>query len=50
MLSKTLYCSKHFEKVEDYIKNIETLTSCDDILYLKGSNGIRLNKILDYFS
>ncbi len=42
--------SKHFEKVEDYLKNIETLKAYDDILYLKGSNSIKLNKIIDYFS
>ncbi len=42
--------SNHYEKVEDYLKNIETLKAYDDILYLKGSNSIKLNKIIDYFS
>ena len=48
--SKVGISSKHFEKVEEYLKNIETLKAYDDILYLKGSNSIKLNKIIDYFS
>ena len=49
-LSQLNYKTRHFDTVDEYIKIVETLSPSNDILYLKGSNGIKLSKIIDYYS